>query len=121
MELRNNHPNYLKNALASELFSVSLDLERAADDLQGGGGIEIAEALVHVLTQRLSLLGTAAICLQAGNEAHANRILEYVGEHKVKTDRSYRAPMNGSSTYSAVRTQIEYMSSELCAVGSKTE
>ncbi len=121
MELRNNQPNYLKNALASELFSVSLDLERAADDLQGGGGIETAEALVHSLTQRLSLLGTAAICLQAGNEAHANRILEYVGEHKVKSARAYRPPANGTAAYSGVRTQIEYLSSELCAVGSRTE
>ncbi len=116
MELRNNHANHLKDALASLLHSVSLDLESAADDLKVGGGIETAEALVHTIIQRLSLLDTAAICLQAGNEAHANRILEYVREHAPKAARSTRAPMNGPAAYSSLRAQIDSMSAELCVV-----
>src|ERR1041385_7298276 len=121
MNSRHKLPVYLKEALVRELFSASLDMERAADELQEGAEVECVETLIHTLTQRMSLLDTAAICLQSGNHDHADRILEYVGEHKMKTSARMRRAVVADTGYAAVNRRINNRQMELCVAGAQTE
>jgi hypothetical protein len=121
MEMLKNIPSYLKDALTCELFSASVDIENAADELQSGGEIDRAEALLNTLTQRLSLLSTAAICMQVGNEDHANRILEYICEHKMKSAVVSRRPVIDTSVFTDRARQVTAARRELCLIGSSVD
>jgi hypothetical protein len=109
------------HTLACELESASDDLEYTADELRRGAGIECAEAAIHNLTQRLSLLGTASICLETGNTDHANRILEYVSEHKLRAAIGAKQALIRTASYPLLAGSLAPIRSELCLAGSQTE
>ena len=77
----------------------------AADRLAESEDITAAEQEIHAMTQCLSLLETAAVCLEAGNTDHAKRILDYVLVHKeLAQAEGYGADRPWKSTARAAQT-----------------
>ncbi len=68
--------------LAGHLTATGCALLEAAEQLSEDCDITRAEQEIHAMTQCLSLLETAAVCLEAGNADHAQRIMDYVLVHK---------------------------------------
>ena len=99
--------------LAHRLRLVGCALAGAGDQLARDGNITRAEQEIHAMTQCLSLLETAAVCLEAGNPEHANRILDYVSKHK---ERAISLAETASRPWKAAATQaVVHHESKLAA------
>lgn len=91
--------------LAHRLRVVGCALAGAGDQLFQDGDITRAEQEIHAMTQCLSLLETAAVCLEAGNPEHAEKILDYVSKHKeraISFSETASRPWKASTTQAIV-------------------